>query len=124
MQNTLLWEKCLRKLEDDIEERDFHTWVRPLTASDDDSSLVLYAPNRFVVDWVEDNLFEVILKAAKHFGGNDITVSIKIFEDKAEGSKKSGPSSNNETNSSDSKEYDLISNDFGTNVLNLSLIHI
>ena len=118
MQNTLLWEKCLRKLEDDIEERDFHTWVRPLTASDDDNGLVLYAPNRFVVDWVEDNLFEVILKAAKHFGGNDITVSIKIFEDKANGPKKSSPSSSSDTNNSDSKEFDLISNDFGTNVLN------
>ena len=104
MQNTLLWEKCLRKLEDDIEERDFHTWVRPLTASDDDNGLVLYAPNRFVVDWVDDNLFDVILKAAKHFGGNDITVSIKIFEEKAKTSKKSEPSTNAE-----SKEYDLVS---------------
>ncbi len=118
MQNTLLWEKCLRKLEDDIEERDYHTWVRPLTASDDDSDLVLYAPNRFVVDWVEDNLFDVILKAAKHFGGTEITVSIKIFEDKAKDSKKSVPASDSDTNSSDSKEYDLIGNDFGTNVLN------
>ncbi len=114
MENTLLWDKCLEKLEDEIEDRDFHTWVRPLSASNDDSSLILYAPNRFVVEWIKDNLFDTLLSTAQHFGGNDVKVAVKMIEN-----KKSKPSK--EQSSSQSKavtEPADVSSEFGTNVLN------
>jgi len=113
MENTLLWDKCLQKLEDEIEERDFQTWVRPLTANNKDSHLVLYAPNRFVVDWVQDNLFDTVLSSAQHFAGNDIKVSIKIFEETV---KPIASTSANEPVST--QEPEDISTEFGTNVLN------
>jgi len=90
MENTLLWDKCLRKLEDEIEDRDFHTWVRPLTASNDDRDLILYAPNRFVVEWINDNLFD----ATK------------------QGSHNISPEAANANEPAD------VSSEFGTNVLN------
>jgi len=113
MENTLLWDKCLQKLEDEIEERDFQTWVRPLTANNKDSHLVLYAPNRFVVDWVQDNLFDTVLSSAQHFAGNDIKVSIKIFEETV---KPIASTSANEPVAT--QEPEDISTEFGTNVLN------
>lgn len=52
-----LWHQCLRQLENEVPEQQFNTWVRPLQAVERDGSLVLLAPNRFVVSWIEQNLY-------------------------------------------------------------------
>jgi chromosomal replication initiator protein len=41
-------------LQADLSETDFNTWIRPLQAIEDNQTLRLLAPNRFVVDWVTD----------------------------------------------------------------------
>ena len=51
---TSLWTGCLRQLQTDLSETDFNTWIRPLQAVEEDHTLRLLAPNRFVVDWVTD----------------------------------------------------------------------
>ncbi|MDH4258967.1 MAG: chromosomal replication initiator protein DnaA [Gammaproteobacteria bacterium] len=55
-----LWHQCLRQLENEVPEQQFSTWVRPLQAVERDGALVLLAPNRFVVSWIELNLFSRI----------------------------------------------------------------
>ena len=52
-----LWHHCLRHLESEVPEQQFNTWVRPLQAVERDGELQLLAPNRFVVSWIEKNLF-------------------------------------------------------------------
>ncbi|MBX3702142.1 MAG: chromosomal replication initiator protein DnaA [Steroidobacteraceae bacterium] len=52
-----LWHRCLRQLENEVPEQQFNTWVRPLQAVLRDDTLLLLAPNRFVVSWIEQNLF-------------------------------------------------------------------
>jgi chromosomal replication initiator protein len=50
---SALWSGCLRQLQSDLTEQDFNTWIRPLQAiHNDDGTLCLLAPNRFVVEWV------------------------------------------------------------------------
>jgi len=78
MQNVVLWDKCLSKLEDEVEERDFHTWVRPLYANNSDSELILYAPNRFIKDWLMDNLMEKLNATIQHFAGEGARVTISL----------------------------------------------
>ncbi|HSC05542.1 MAG TPA: DnaA N-terminal domain-containing protein, partial [Steroidobacteraceae bacterium] len=51
-----LWNRCLRLLESEIPEQQFNTWVRPLQAVEEDGVLKLLAPNRYVVDWLTQNL--------------------------------------------------------------------
>ena len=55
-----LWNRCLRQLEAEVPEQLFNVWVRPLQAVEEDGRLRLLAPNRFVVDWVRQNLLERI----------------------------------------------------------------
>ena len=50
-----LWNQCLRRLEAELSEQSFNTWIRPLQAVEDGSRLRLLAPNRYVVDWVNQN---------------------------------------------------------------------
>ena len=51
-----LWTRCMGALEAELPEQQFNTWVRPLQAIEGEGALKLLAPNRFVVDWVNDNL--------------------------------------------------------------------
>ncbi len=47
-----LWKGCLRRLEREIPDQQLNTWIRPLQAEEDVEELRLFAPNRFVLDWV------------------------------------------------------------------------
>ncbi len=55
-----LWDRCLQRLEEELPSQQYNMWIRPLqvVASADGTELTLYAPNRFVVDWVRDNYLE------------------------------------------------------------------
>jgi chromosomal replication initiator protein len=64
-----LWHRCLRQLESEVPEQQFNTWVRPLQAVERDDALLLLAPNRFVVSWIEQNLFDRIEQLVGHTGG-------------------------------------------------------
>jgi chromosomal replication initiator protein len=50
-----LWSYCLSRLQDELPNQQFNTWIRPLGLVAPDSSerqLVISAPNRFIADWV------------------------------------------------------------------------
>jgi len=74
-----LWHHCLRQLESEVPEQEFSTWVRPLQAVERDGALILLAPNRFVVAWIELNLFgriEQLLAAASN--GAETSVILEV----------------------------------------------
>jgi chromosomal replication initiator protein len=50
-----LWQQCLVRLESELPEQQFNTWIRPLHAVEEGRGLKLLAPNRFVLDWVKSN---------------------------------------------------------------------
>ena len=52
---NILWKTCVSKLESELSEQQLNTWIRPLHAIEENGSLTLLAPNRFVLDWVHDN---------------------------------------------------------------------
>jgi chromosomal replication initiator protein len=64
-----LWNRCLRVLEGELPEQQFNTWVRPLQAVERDGELKLLAPNRYVIEWLSQNLLprikELILAFAE-----------------------------------------------------------
>ena len=59
---STLWNQCIRVLQAELPEQQFNTWIRPLQAVDDGPTLRLLAPNRFVIDWVQDHYMERILE--------------------------------------------------------------
>jgi chromosomal replication initiator protein len=61
-----LWHHCLKHLEGEVPEQQFNTWVRPLQAVEREGELQLLAPNRFVVSWIEKNLFGRIEELVRH----------------------------------------------------------
>ena len=59
---TTIWNRCIRDLQAELPEQQFNTWIRPLQAVEDDGQLRLLAPNRFVVDWLQEHYVERILE--------------------------------------------------------------
>lgn len=51
-----LWKSCVHQLESELSEQQLNTWIRPLYAVERENGLTLLAPNRFVLDWVHNNL--------------------------------------------------------------------
>ncbi|WP_230851769.1 chromosomal replication initiator protein DnaA, partial [Pseudoalteromonas luteoviolacea] len=49
-----VWQSCLYVLQDELPSQQFNMWVRPLQAESTEDTLTIYAPNRFVLDWVRE----------------------------------------------------------------------
>lgn len=74
-----LWQQCLEQLESQLNAQQFNTWIRPLQAVEEGDSLRLLAPNRFVLDWVNERFFDTIQKIVSQAGsGHGYRVSLEI----------------------------------------------
>jgi chromosomal replication initiator protein len=69
-----LWTRCICALEAELPEQQFNTWVRPLQAVEGAGSLKLLAPNRFVVDWINENLLPRIGELLRDEGTGDVPI--------------------------------------------------
>ncbi|WP_084303874.1 chromosomal replication initiator protein DnaA [Phytopseudomonas flavescens] len=49
-----LWQQCVELLRDELPAQQFNTWIRPLQVEAEGDELRVYAPNRFVLDWVNE----------------------------------------------------------------------
>jgi len=66
-----LWQQCLARLQEDLPSAEFSMWIRPLQAELGDGTLTLYAPNRFVLDWVRDKYLNRITGFLHEMFGTD-----------------------------------------------------
>ncbi len=74
---TTLWNRCVRDLQAELPEQQFNTWIRPLQAVEDGDVLKLLAPNRFVVDWLQQHYIERILELIAGAGGaSEVVVEV------------------------------------------------
>ncbi len=55
-----VWKRCVEALGTELSEQDLNTWIRPLQAEENGRQLRLLAPNRFVMEWVQDRFMEPI----------------------------------------------------------------
>jgi len=73
------WTKCTDRLENDLPQQQFNTWIRPLQSVEDAHSIRLLAPNQFVLNWVQNHYLNDITEHLKSIAGaNPPTVSIEI----------------------------------------------
>jgi chromosomal replication initiator protein len=77
MQN--LWDTCLRRLEQELPAQQFNTWIRPLSAETtgtEEPTLVLAAPNRFVLELVRDRFAARIERLATEASGRELGLKL------------------------------------------------
>jgi chromosomal replication initiator protein len=77
MQN--LWDACLRRLEQELPAQQFNTWIRPLAPeSAADDTLILSAPNRFVLELVRVRFAARIAKLATETTGRECDLKLVL----------------------------------------------
>ncbi|MEM7762469.1 MAG: chromosomal replication initiator protein DnaA [Pseudomonadota bacterium] len=74
MTHTDLWQRCLKRIRSEISEQQFNTWIRPLQAQVDGDRLILLAPNRFVMDRVNQQFLARVSELALELAGQPVEV--------------------------------------------------
>jgi chromosomal replication initiator protein len=70
---------CLEKLEGELSPQQFNTWIRPLQVVEDHNSILLLAPNRFVLDWINEKYLGLIRDQLDPLlNGRDCTLKLDI----------------------------------------------
>ena len=74
------WEQCVSFLQTELPAQQFNTWIRPLRVADcSGNRLSLLAPNRFVLDWVNDKfknrIEEILAEQSDQFRTIEIAVA-------------------------------------------------
>ncbi len=73
------WSKCTDRLEHDLPQQQFNTWIRPLQSVEDAHSIRLLAPNQFVLNWVQNHYLSDITEYLQSIAGtNAPTISLEI----------------------------------------------
>ena len=67
-----LWLQSIDFLRDELPAQHFNTWIRPLQVEAVGDELHIFAPNRFVLDWVNDKYLNRILELMAERNNGDV----------------------------------------------------
>lgn len=67
-----IWEQCIQFLKSDLTASEYNTWILPLQFFQERERIWLYAPNRFVKDWVRQRYQDRILELCSHLSKGQV----------------------------------------------------
>src|SRR5512134_851136 len=76
-----LYDACLRRLEQELPAQQFNTWIRPLAMESvpgEPDTLVLAAPNRFVLELVRERFAARIERLAAEAAGREYALRLVL----------------------------------------------
>lgn len=84
-----LWDKCLSKISERVEEGIFDLWFKPIKILNlKDKTVILEVPNRFFKDWLDDYYPNIISEIVEEILGFPVSVKYKVAEKIEEEIKK------------------------------------
>ncbi len=75
---SAIWQGCLRYLEAELDEQDINTFVRPLHAKENSTSLLLLAPNMVLLQQVRNRFMDRIENYVRAFAREDLSVDLRV----------------------------------------------
>ncbi len=72
------WETCVEELAVDLTAEQLNTWIRPLQVEEGSQSIQLFAPNRFVKDWVAERYLDRIQSFYSKIGSGVFRVELRL----------------------------------------------
>jgi chromosomal replication initiator protein len=74
-----IWSQCVTSLKRDLTAAEHNTWILPLQAAESEAEIRLYAPNRFVRNWVRQHYERRILEICNRLSkGQVVNVAFEI----------------------------------------------
>lgn len=77
------WHDCLAQFDQELNGQQFNTWIKPLrleTSLEDENTLLLISPNRFVQQWIRDNFKNRIEQIAQQYFCQEISLKLVLEE--------------------------------------------
>lgn len=77
------WHFCLKHFKQELNGQQFNTWIKPLkleVCPDEKNTLILIAPNRFVLQWIKDNFVTRIDEMAQDHFNERISFRLELRE--------------------------------------------
>ena len=72
------WDVCVEQLAAELTAEQLNTWIKPLQVEENAQSIYLFAPNRFVKDWVADRYLDRIQSFYSQHVGGTFHVSVRV----------------------------------------------
>jgi len=72
------WQKCIDCLRAELPSQQFNTWIRPLTVETQSDTLRIFAPNRFIQDWVKGKFLGRIHEIIEEVSEGSLQVSLEV----------------------------------------------
>ena len=74
-----IWQECVDCLKAELPSQQFNTWIRPLHVELDSSVLRIFAPNRFILDWVKGKFLPRIAEILTDSGEASLEIRLEVF---------------------------------------------
>ena len=74
-----IWQECIDCLKAELPSQQFNTWIRPLHAELNSSVLRIFAPNRFILDWVKGKFLPRIIEIVSEQGEASLDIQLEVF---------------------------------------------
>ncbi|PLX97696.1 MAG: chromosomal replication initiator protein DnaA [Desulfuromonas sp.] len=89
MTTEQIWNKTLDKLELSLNPQHFATWIKPIELVDIKADTVkLQVPNRFFLDWIRENYFQMIRETLSTIGSVEYNLEFNISANSSENNIK------------------------------------
>jgi chromosomal replication initiator protein len=85
------WNHCLRNFEKSLPAQQYKTWIQPLHARLDQHTVVVSAPNRFVLEWVKDKFVPEIERLSSEYLRKPTQVILTLLENTTEDTIRPAP---------------------------------
>ena len=72
------WDICVEQLAAELTTEQLNTWIKPLQVEERVQSILLFAPNRFVKDWVTDRYLDRIQSFYSQHVGGTFQVTVRV----------------------------------------------
>lgn len=74
-----LWQRCVESLNYQLPDNIFIMWIKPLSATEVDNSLIITVPNQYFATYIEKNYLTLIESVVKQLEPNrEISIDLKI----------------------------------------------
>ncbi|PID43614.1 MAG: chromosomal replication initiator protein DnaA [Gammaproteobacteria bacterium] len=84
-----IWNQCLTLLEEEVPAQQFNMWLRPLHSDKKGEDVILYAPNKFVMEYVSDKFMSRIAELFRDISGlENQVIQLRIGSVKNTGAKE------------------------------------
>lgn len=113
-----LWKKCLDHLESELSAQQFNTWIRPLHVVENKGELCILAPNRFVLDWVNERFLAQITQILDQYNEASEAFSVSLEIGTKNSSQKTTPKT------AITPEKPLQTNAFAAKTTNIEINHV